>query len=352
MISNIFNMQSLSFDKVSQFLKERHEPDFRVKQWQQAFFKGKCLKFEDLTMFSETLRADLIQNFGERLHPVEPLTIDRDEQASKYLLKMEDDARVECVYMKFREGIKSLCISTQVGCPCACAFCATGGIGFKRNLTLDEILGQVLYVNKTTEGVDRITVMGMGEALLNPNIFKALHCLTAPNMFGLSPHRISMSTVGNIEGIREMTRRFPQITLTFSFHFPEQSLREQWMPTAKKYALKDVFEALDEHVRTTKKKVYLAYLVIDGVNNRPQDIVHLRQWIQERGDLAYLYHVNLIPFHPIPGLAVPETPRALAIKLQKELEHYGIEATVRQSFGKSIKGACGQLAAGYGKKQK
>jgi 23S rRNA m2A2503 methyltransferase len=348
-MSEIFNMQSVSFEKVSQFLKERHEPDFRVKQWQQAFFKGKCLKFEDLTIFSEKLRADLIENFGERLHPVECATVESDEQACKYLLKMDDGARVECVYMKFHEGIKSLCISTQVGCPCACAFCATGGIGFKRNLTLDEILGQALYVAKTTEGIDRITVMGMGEALLNPNIFDALRCLTAPNMFGLSPQRISMSTVGNIEGIHAMTQKFPQVTLTFSLHFPEQSLREQWMPTAKKYALKDIFEALDEHVRVTKKKVYLAYMVIDGINNRPQDIAHLRQWIQERGDLAYLYHINLIPFHPIPNLNLAETPRATAIQLQKELERYGIEATVRQSFGKSIQGACGQLAAGYKK---
>ena len=90
-------------------------------------------------------------------------------------------------------------------------------------------------------------------------------------------------------------------------------------------------------------------MVIDGINNRPQDIAHLRQWIQERGDLAYLYHINLIPFHPIPNLNLAETPRATAIQLQKELERYGIEATVRQSFGKSIQGACGQLAAGYKK---
>lgn len=345
-----FNIQNETFDNVSQFLKDRHEPDFRIKQWQQAFFKGKCLKFGDLTVFPETLRTDLNKNFGEHLHPVECLTIEQDEQARKYLLKMEDDARVECVYMKFHEGIKSLCISTQVGCPCTCAFCATGNIGFKRNLTLEEILGQVLFVAKTTDGIDRITIMGMGEALLNPNIFEALHRLTAPNLFGLSPHRISMSTVGNIDGIRKMTQKFSQVTLTFSLHFPEQSLREQWMPTAKKYALKDIFEALDEHVRITKKKVYLAYMVIDGVNNRPQDIALLRQLIQERGDLAYLYHVNLIPFHPIPHLNLPETPRMLAIQLQKELERYGIEATVRQSFGKSIQGACGQLAAGYKKR--
>ena len=337
----------MKFKEVIQFLEKRGEPKFRIKQWKQAFFKEKCLNIEDLTTFSADLREDLSEWFGSNLHALKPLTILEDEQAKKYLFQLEDGKRVESVYMKFHEGIRSLCISTQVGCPCACAFCATGGIGFKRNLTLDEILGQVLYVAKMTEGIDRITVMGMGEAFLNPNIFDALDCLIAPDMFGLSPHRISVSTVGCIPGIRELTKRCPQITLTFSLHFPEQSLREQWMPSAKKYHLPEIFEALDEHVKATNKKVYLAYIVIDGINNRSEDLQHLVQLFKNRGSLAYLYHVNLIPFHPISGLDLQETPRIAAIQLQKQLEKYGIEATVRQSFGKSIKGACGQLAAGY-----
>jgi len=341
----------VNFKEVVQFLEESGEPKFRIKQWKQAFFKEKCLKIDDLTTFPADLRGKLTEKFGSNLHPLVPLTILEDEQAQKYLFQLDDGERVESVYMKFHEGIKSLCISTQVGCPCACAFCATGGIGFKRNLTLDEILGQVLYITKTTEGIDRITIMGMGEALLNPNIFDALDCLTAPDMLGFSPHRISVSTVGCVSGIRELTKRCPQITLTFSLHFPEQALREQWMPSAKKYHLPEVFEALDEHVRTTHKKVYLAYIVIDGVNNRPEDLQHWVQLFKERGDLAYLYHVNLIPYHHIPSLKLQETPRSAAIQLQKQLEKFGIEATVRQSFGKSIKGACGQLAAGYKNKQ-
>lgn len=337
----------MGFDTVVSFLQERGEPAFRIQQWAQAYYKGKALAVDDLTTFSVPLREAWKAQLGNALLPVSCLQRVEDEQSCKYLFQLPDGERVESVYMRFQGGIKSLCISTQVGCPCACKFCATGGIGFHRNLTTEEMVGQVLYVAKTTEGVDRITVMGMGEALLNPHIFEALHALSDPHKFGMSPHRISVSTVGMISGIRRLMQEGPAVTLTFSLHFPEQMLREQWMPTAKQYPLTAIFEALDDYVRQTHRKIYLAYTLLEGINNRPQDIEQLQRLWQQRGDLAYLYHINLIPFHPIPGLAVPETQRASAIHFQKQLERCGIPATVRQSFGKSIQGACGQLAAGY-----
>lgn len=339
----------MDFDEIVTFLKTNKQPNFRIQQWKQAFFKEKCLMIDELTTFPIDLRNAIIQNFGHRMLPLEELIVLKDEQACKYLFQLEDGERVESVYMHFQEGIKSLCISTQVGCPCACVFCATGGIGFKRNLTTAEILAQVIYINKTTEGIDRITVMGMGEALLNPNVFEALKWLTSSKGLGFSSHRISVSTVGIVPGIRKLTRLFPQVTLTFSLHFPEQTLREQWMPTAKKCTLDEIFDALDERVSLTKRKVYLAYTVIDGVNNRKKDIDDLVRWVRARGDLAYLYHINLIPYHAISNLDIAETPRNVAVQMQKQLERLGVESTVRQSFGKSIKGACGQLAAGYNK---
>ena len=340
----------MHFKEVSDFLEKSGQPSFRQKQWQQFYFKDKHLSFQDLTTFPLELRKQLEEQFGNRLLPLEPIEILEDEQAKKYLFQLEDGERIESVYMRFKDGIRSLCISTQVGCPCACRFCATGGIGFKRNLTLDEILGQVLYVAKTNEGLDRITVMGMGEALLNPHILEALNIVSNPQGFGLSAHRISVSTVGIVEGIRKLNEHCPHVTLTFSLHFPDQKLREQWMPMAKKYPLEAIFEALDERVRKTKRKIYLAYTLLEGVNNRKEDLDKLEAIFQQRGDLRYLYHVNLIPFHAIPNLPVPETSRAAAIHFQKQLEQRHIEATVRQSFGKSIQGACGQLAAGYRKR--
>lgn len=342
----------MRFKEISDFLEKNGQPSFRQKQWQQFYFKDKHLDFQDLTTFPLELRKQLEEQFGKRLLPLEPIEILEDEQAKKYLFQLEDGERIESVYMRFKEGVRSLCISTQVGCPCACKFCATGGIGFKRNLSLDEILGQVLYVAKTNEGLDRITVMGMGEALLNPNSMEALNVLSSPKGFGLSPHRISVSTVGIVDGIRRLNEHCPHVTLTFSLHFADQKLREQWMPMAKKHPLEAIFEALDERIRKTKRKIYLAYTLLEGINNRKEDLEHLEAIFQKRGDLRYLYHMNLIPFHAIPNLQVSETNRASAIHFQKQLEQRHIEATIRQSFGKSIQGACGQLAAGYKKYQK
>ena len=340
----------MRFQDIADFLEKSGQPSFRQKQWQHFYFKDKQLNFQDLTTFPQELREQLEKQFGNRLLPLEPIEILEDEQAKKYLFQLADKERIESVYMRFKDGIRSLCISTQVGCPCACQFCATGGIGFKRNLTLDEMIGQVLYVAKTNEGLDRITVMGMGEALLNPHTLEALNVLSNPKGFGLSPHRISVSTVGIVEGIRKLNEQCPHITLTFSLHFSDQKLREQWMPMAKKYPLESIFEALDERVRSTKRKIYLAYTLLEGINNRKEDLDKLEAIFQKRGNLRYLYHVNLIPFHAIPNLPVPETTRVAAIQFQKQLEQRHIEATVRQSFGKSIQGACGQLAAGYKKR--
>lgn len=339
----------MRFQEIAEFIEKSGQANFRQKQWQQFYFKDSHLTFQDLTTFPLDLREELEERFGKYILSLKPIEILEDLQAKKYLFQLEDESRVESVFMRFQEGIRSLCISTQVGCPCACRFCATGGIGFKRNLNIDEILGQVLYVFKTNRGLDRITIMGMGEALLNPYIFEALNSLTDSKAFGLSPHRISISTVGIIEGIQKLNAYYPNITLTFSLHFADQKLREQWMPSAKKYPLDAIFEILDERVRKTKRKIYLAYTLLEGINNRKEDLEHLESIFQQRGDLRYLYHINLIPFHTIPNLSILETSRSAAIYFQKQLEQRHIEATVRQSFGKSIQGACGQLAAGYRK---
>lgn len=341
------NDRAFSFKDLETFFKENQEPQYRYKQTLQAIFQSPHLNFESLTNLPLGLRQKLKETFGESLLPIHLLEVKDDPQAHKYLFEFNDHERVESVYMEFQEGLRSLCVSTQVGCACKCAFCATGGIGFKRNLSAEEILAQILYVQKTTQGIDRITLMGMGEALLNPHIFEAIDYITNPKYFQLSPYRLSISSVGNIEGIRLLNEKFPQVTLTFSLHFPDQKLREQWMPTAKHYSLDKIFEVLDERAQKTNHKIYLAYMLIDGINNREKDLDALEKIFEKRGALRHLYHVNLIPFHAIPNLKLAETSKDTAIKFQKQLERRGIVATIRQSFGKSIHAACGQLAAQY-----
>ncbi|MDR0647438.1 MAG: radical SAM protein [Puniceicoccales bacterium] len=340
-------LQRFSLDALKDFLKQQQEPVFRHRQLQQALFQDPHLSFHELTTLPLPLREKLISAFGDNLLPLRLLRVQKDAQASKYLFELQDGERIESVYMQFQEGLKSLCISTQVGCACQCAFCATGKIGIQRNLTIEEILGQALYISKTVTSIDRITIMGMGEALLNPYIFEVIHHLTAPDEFQLSPYKLSISTVGIVPGIRKLTQLYPQVTLTFSLHFPNQTLREQWMPMAQHYRLEDIFEALDERVKLTHRKIYLAYMVMDGINNRPQDLEALESIFEARGSLRHLYHVNLIPFHPISHLKVQETHKSVVLRFQKQLKQRRIVATVRQSFGKSIQAACGQLSAEY-----
>ncbi|MDR2769006.1 MAG: radical SAM protein [Puniceicoccales bacterium] len=340
-------LQRFSFNALKDFLKQQNEPIFRYKQLQQALFREPHLTFHELTTLPLPLREKLISVFGDDLLPLRLLRVQKGMQASKYLFALQDGERIESVYMQFQEGLKSLCISTQVGCACRCAFCATGKIGIQRNLTVEEILGQVLYVSKTVTPIDRITIMGMGEALLNPHIFEVIHHFTATDEFQLSPYKLSISTVGIVPGIRKLTQLYPQVTLTFSLHFPSQTLREQWMPTAQHHRLEDIFEALDERAKLTNRKIYLAYMVMDGINNRLQDLEALKSIFEARGPLRHLYHVNLIPFHPIPHSKVQETHKSVVLRFQKQLKQHRIVATVRQSFGKSIQAACGQLSAAY-----
>jgi 23S rRNA (adenine-C8)-methyltransferase len=339
--------QKLSFSALKDFLKQQQEPIFRYKQLQQALFGEPYLTFHELTTLPLTLREKLISVFGDNLLPLRLLNIQKDTQASKYLFELQDGKRIESVYMQFQEGLKSLCISTQVGCACRCAFCATGKIGIQRNLTVEEILAQALYISKTVTPIDRITFMGMGEALFNPHIFEVIHHFTATDGFRLSPYKLSISTVGVIPGIRKLTQLYPQVTLTFSLHFPNQTLREQWMPIAQHYRLEDIFEALDERAKLTNRKIYLAYMVMEGINNRLQDLEALESIFKARGPLRHLYHVNLIPLHPISYLKVQETHKYVVLRFQKQLKQRRIVATIRQSFGKSIQAACGQLAAEY-----
>lgn len=337
----------LILKSLKNFLEQASEAKFRYQQLRQAILHEPHLNVRDITVLPSALREKLVARFGESILPLQLIRKQEDPQAQKLLFQLKDGKKIESVYMQFQEGLRSLCISTQVGCPCQCAFCATGGIGFQRHLDVDEIISQILYVQKISAGIDRVTVMGMGEALLNPNIFDALKFIIDSQGLNFSPHRISVSTVGIIPGIKKITEELPQITLTFSLHFPEQKLREQWIPTAKHYHLDDIFKALDERAAKTNHKIYLAYMIIDAVNNRPQDLDALEQIFKARGQFRHLYHINLIPFHAIPGSDRAETLRPIALRFQKQLEQRNIAATVRQSFGKSIKAACGQLAAEY-----
>jgi len=253
--------------------------------------------------------------------------------------------RIEAVRLHYERGWKSYCISTQCGCGFGCKFCATGTLGLKRNLTADEITDQLLYFHLQGHSLDSVSFMGMGEALANPHIFEALNLLTDPNLFGLGHRRITISTIGLLPGIDKLTREYPQVNLTFSLHSPFDDQRSELMPINDRYPVSDVLQALDRHIRQTGRKVYIAYLLLRGVNDSTGHAEAVAELLRGRGPGERLFHVNLIPYNSTE--VTPESYRTSDAgqieRFVRTLKSKGVMTTVRTQFGSDINAACGQL---------
>ncbi|MCW9132501.1 Cfr family 23S rRNA (adenine(2503)-C(8))-methyltransferase [Bacillus paramycoides] len=334
------------YARMQQFLTNLEQPKYRFKQITDAIFKQRIHKFEQMTALPKTIRDELKKEFGENLLSIEPVFEQSSQQVRKFLFKISGNNQVEAVGMKYRAGWESFCISSQCGCGLGCQFCATGSIGLKRNLTADEITDQLLYFYLHGHSLDSIAFMGMGEALANPQIFDALTILTDPDLFGLSPRRITVSTVGIIPNIKKMTTDFPQVNLTFSLHSPFNDQRSSLMPINNKFPLDEVMKTLDEHIRITGRKVYIAYIMLRGVNDSIKHAKGVAKLLQNRGKL---YHVNLIRYNPTVDAPehYKETDEKKVQMFYKELHLAGIHVTIRSQFGIDIDAACGQLYGQY-----
>lgn len=337
------------YGQLQQLLHAENEPKFRFTQIAQAIFKQKIHQFENMTVLPKRLREKIVEQFGSSILGIKPVAQTSSPQADKVLFELSGGDKVETVAMKYRAGWESFCISSQSGCGFGCRFCATGTIGLKRNLTADEITDQILYFTLKNRSLDSISFMGMGEALANPNTFTAIRTLTEPELFGLSQRRLTVSTIGIIPGIQKLTRQFPQIHLTFSLHSPFDDQRSELMPINKKYPLADVLEVLDEHVKMTGRKVYIAYVLLPGVNDSPDHAKKLISILRRRMDLKQLYHLNLIRYNPALGVADDyKRPEEHDIRsFYQQIKQAGFKATIRQSFGVEIDAACGQLYGQY-----
>lgn len=338
------------FDKIEEFLNSKNEPQYRFIQIADFIFKKRV---EDLGQIS-TLPNDLRKELKEKFHPLLSITlIDKKEasQVTKVIFKLKDEERIETVKMNFKGEWISLCISSQVGCGLGCLFCTTGKIGLKRNLTPDEIIDQPLYFYLKGENIHSISFMGMGEPLLNPATFIAIKSFTDKNLFGFSQRRISLSTVGIIPGLKRLIREFPQINIAFSLHTPFEQQRRKLMPISYQFPIIEVLKILDEYMKKNKRKVFLEYLMLKGVNDTPEHLKVLKKIIldRKRDEISHLYHVNLIRYNPS-----PETRNQFQSSKEETIEYFKkklkkskINVTLRQSFGSNIYAACGQLYAQY-----
>jgi 23S rRNA (adenine2503-C2)-methyltransferase len=289
-----------------------------------------------MTNLPRALRDDL----AERV-PFSTLTLTDEAHASdgtvKALFATADGRPIEAVLMRYRDGRRSLCLSSQSGCPLTCRFCATGAMRFGRNLTASEILDQALHFRRLEE-VDHCVFMGMGEPLMNlDNVLAA--CERLPDA-GITNRRTAISTVGWIPGIERLIESDMPVRLALSLHAADPALRSELMPVNDRYPLEDVLAACRRYYARRRRRVFVEYVMLAGVNDRVEQARQLAGVLDPRA-----FKVNLIPYNPTPG-GYQGSSRAAIDAFKAVLEEHGITATVRLTRGRDIAAACGQLAAG------
>ena len=264
--------------------------------------------------------------------------------ATKLLFKTSAGMLIESVLLRIATGRTTLCVSSQVGCAAACEFCATGKMGIARNLTTSEILDQVFQSGQLLASEDRrlqnIVFMGMGEPLHNEvNLFNTIDMLVATDHFNRSPASILVSTVGVVEGMLRLAKRFPRVNLALSLHSADEKTRQQIIPLAKKTSLDQLQRTLAEINRIQQREVMIEYLMLAGLNDSTDDAKQLIAWLK-----PLQVHLNLIPYNPIndaPHLS-GSSPEAIA-SFADVTKREGVKTTIRYSLGTDIAAACGQL---------
>ena len=323
-----------------EWLGTKGYPSFRADQIRRWIFGKRVNDFSEMHDVPATLRAELGENFRLFASEIARHQVSSD-RTEKLLLQLSDGEYTECVLMR-EEDRRTVCISTQVGCAMGCVFCASGLLGVKRNLSMGEILDQFLRLDRLMTLEERITnvvVMGMGEPLANLKaLLPALESLNEKGGLGIGARRITISTVGLPEKIRELGRYGQQFNLAISLHAPNDELRTKIVPVNKNIGVEEILSAADDYFASSGRRVTYEYVLLAGVNDEVDHAKQLAKLLRHR-----VAHVNLIPMNPVAptGLEAPAQPRT---KLFAEtLEHGGVNATVRKRKGADIDAACGQL---------
>lgn len=336
-------------DVIQKVLFEGHYPSYRYGQIVKAIYQDGITRYSDITVLPQILREQLVKELGNDILTLKKIAEVKGKQAHKILFETQTGQRIETVRLTYQGPHYSLCLSTQSGCGLGCRFCATGAVGFKKNLSADEITDQLLYFIQEKLPIDSLIFMGMGEPFNNQdNVFNSLHLLTDQQFFNLSDRRISVSTVGLVPGMNCLTSEYPNINLAVSLHSPDQDERARLMPIAQTYSITDIFASLDQHLRTTNHKVFLAYVLLKGTNDSPKHAMALANIIKANSLRQKLCHVNLIRYNPSKSLDSFEASPSSSIEaFQAILDRENIHNTLRQDFGTDIAAACGQLYAQY-----
>ena len=337
------NLCEVKIEELMEWLESQGERTFHAKQIFEWVYQKNVLEWDKMTNLGQELRLKLAKSFRlPTLGLVRVLDSD-DRETYKFLWRMVDGSLVESVLI-CSGARRTVCVSSQVGCPAKCAFCASGKQGFIRNLRPGEIVEQVVQINgwlaDRGERVSHVVYMGMGEPLKNYDpVVRSIRILSDPGMLNISQRRITVSTVGVVEGIRQLTLEDLKVNLVLSLHAPNQQVRQKIIPYARKYPLEDIMAAMDEYTKTTKRDITYEYILIAGINDHPDHAHELAHLLVGRQCT-----VNLIPYNPVAGLKLKRPEKKAVKQFRSVLFGSKVVNTCRYTKGDDIAAACGQLA--------
>lgn len=335
-------LSGLSLDELKDFVRSIGEPSFRADQIHSWIYSKWAQSFDEMTNLSADLRKRLDEIAVVSALEIATLKVSKDG-TRKYLFRLPDGRLVESVLMSFQDrDTLSACVSSQVGCAVGCTFCATGYLGFMRNLRSQEIVDQVLSIQRESgKRVANLVYMGQGEPLLNTEeVIESIS--TMIHSVGIGGRHITVSTSGIIPGIERLKEEKLPITLALSLHAPDKKTREEVVPITKKYPIPDLINALKDYVDTTGRRVTIEYVLLKGVTDSPEQA-------EELADLVRDIHcnINLIPYNPTyadDGTALYDRPSMESqLRFKKIAEQSGKTVTIRLERGTDIEAACGQL---------
>lgn len=337
------NIYDLDHSELASIVASWGEPVYRASQIWQGLYQNLWEEPEQFTTLPKELRLRLGDEFTFSRLTKEQVLQSTDGETEKTLFRLPDQRAIETVLMRYKQR-RTLCISTQAGCAMGCVFCATGQMGFQRNLSSGEIVEQVIYyarkLRATNEKITNIVVMGMGEPFHNYDAtMQSIDRLAHPEGMTLGARRFTISTVGLVPAIRRFTSERRQVNLAISLHAADDENRAALLPIDKKYPIAEVIQACRDYVRQTHRRVSFEWALIKDVNDSIDHARALATLLQ-----GLLCHVNVIPLNPTHGFAGQATTRQRALAFKGELERHGIPCSIRLRRGIDIEAGCGQLA--------
>jgi len=337
-------LAEFSLEELRRWFADQGLPAWRGNQVWGWLYQRRACSFDAMTDLPKDLRTRL--DAGLRLFTTRVAAHQRAADGTeKLLLELDDHQRIECVLLRDGRAHRTACISTQVGCPVGCAFCASGLDGLVRNLTSGEIVEQLLRLDRLLDADQRLShvvVMGIGEPLANLDaLLPALRRVASDEGLGIGWRRITISTVGLPEGMRRLAAQQPPCHLAVSLHAPDDELRNQLVPVNRRIGLAAVLAAADEYFEQTGRRVTYEYVLLAGVNDQPQHARKLAALLRGRAAM-----VNLIPFNPVAGLPLRRPAGRAVAQFADRLRRAGLNVQVRHRKGHEIEAACGQLRRG------